>query len=129
MTNKEIKFELAKIALTRCNFMSSETLTEGLRNLYEWITEEPEPANDGVDNYTEHNNKPIGEILRYIAKERHGNYYATKLEKVFNKSNIKTVGDLMRIEMRDFSKYGNIGKGSITRIDDALEELYGIKNW
>jgi hypothetical protein len=129
MTNKEIKFELAKVALIRCNFMASETLTEGLRNLYEWITEEPEPANDGVENYTEHNNKPIDEILRYMAKKRHGHYYATKLEKVFNESNIKTVGDLMRIGILDFSKYGNIGKGSITHIDDALEELYGIKNW
>ena len=129
MTNKEIKLELAKVALTTCRHMTSESLSESIKNLYEWITEEPELANDGVENYTEYNNKPIGDILRYIAKERHGNFYATKLEKVFNKSNIKTVGDLMRIGMLDFSKYGNIGKGSVTRIDDALEELYEIKNW
>ena len=42
MTNKEIKFELAKIALERCAFSTSETLAEGLKNLYEWIVEEPE---------------------------------------------------------------------------------------
>lgn len=42
MTNKEIKFELAKVALEKCCFMTSETLTEGLKNLYDWIVEEPE---------------------------------------------------------------------------------------
>lgn len=41
MTNKEIKLELAKLALEKCCFTTSETLTEGLKNLYEWIVEEP----------------------------------------------------------------------------------------
>ena len=41
MTNKEIKFELAKVALTTCRHMISESLTESLENLYDWITEEP----------------------------------------------------------------------------------------
>jgi len=41
MTNKEIKFELAKVALTTCRHMTSESLTESLQNLYDWITEEP----------------------------------------------------------------------------------------
>ena len=40
MTNKEIKFELAKVALTTCRHMTSESLTESLKNLYDWIIEE-----------------------------------------------------------------------------------------
>lgn len=43
MTNKEIKFELGKIALTRCD----GDLTESLRNIYEWIIEEPEEVISG----------------------------------------------------------------------------------
>lgn len=41
MTNKEIKFELAKVALTTCRHMTSESLSESLTNLYDWIMEEP----------------------------------------------------------------------------------------
>jgi hypothetical protein len=39
------------------------------------------------------------------------------------------VGDLLKIGRSGFLKYRNVGKGSISRIDDALEKLYGIKNW
>ena len=42
MTNKEIKFELAKVALTTCRHMTSESLSESLTNLYDWVMEEPE---------------------------------------------------------------------------------------
>ena len=41
MTNKEIKFELAKVALTTCRHMTSESLTESIKNLYDWVIEEP----------------------------------------------------------------------------------------
>ena len=40
MTNKEIKFELAKVALTTCRHMTSDSLSESLKNLYDWIIEE-----------------------------------------------------------------------------------------
>lgn len=40
MTNKEIKFELAKVALTTCRHMTSESLSESLTNLYDWVMEE-----------------------------------------------------------------------------------------
>ena len=42
MTNKEIKFELAKVALTTCRHMTSESLSESITNLYDWVMEEPE---------------------------------------------------------------------------------------
>ena len=42
MANKEIKLELARAALTMCKFTTSEALTEALKNLYEWIVEEPD---------------------------------------------------------------------------------------
>ena len=42
MTNKEIKFELAKVALATCRHMTSESLSESLTNLYDWVMEEPD---------------------------------------------------------------------------------------
>ena len=128
MENKEIKFELAKIALERCNFSTSETLTESLKNLYDWIMEEPE-----VDVKTEQKNSfddiDIKEVLNIVRKNRaFSSGITTMLETIFRKNNINTVGDLVRIGRRDFSKYRLVGKKSIWAIDDALEEL-GAKGW
>ena len=128
MENKEIKFELAKIALERCNFSTSETLTESLKNLYEWIMEEPE-----VDVKTEQKNSfddiDIKDVLSIVRKNRGlSSGIATMLETIFRKNNINTVGHLVRIGRRDFSKYRLVGKKSIWAIEDALEEL-GVKSW
>ena len=128
MENKEMKFELAKIALERCNFSTSETLTESLKNLYEWIMEEPE-----VDVKTEQKNSfddiNIKEVINLVCiKQGFRNGIATSLETIFRKIIINTVGDLIRIGRRDFSKYRLVGKKSIWAIEDALEEL-GVTTW
>lgn len=128
MTNREIKFELARLALEKCCFTTSETLTEGLKNLYEWVVEEPE-----VEEETEQKNifdgTDIREVLNIVRKNRYYNSsIATMIDSVFLENNIKTVGDLMRIGRRDFSKYRLIGKKSILAIDEALNEL-GVKTW
>ena len=128
MTNKEIKFELAKVALEKCCFTTSETLTEGLKNLYEWVIEEPDVevktiAKNSFDNID------IKEVLNIVRKNQcFSSGIATMLETIFNNNNINTVGDLIRIGRRDFSKYRLVGKKSIWVIDDALAEL-GIKGW
>ena len=135
MTNREIKFELAKVALTTCRHMTSESLSESIKNLYEWIIEEPEVVveqteKDDKNPSIEYDNKPIGEVISCISKSgQMGITYATKLADIFHNNEINTVGDLLRIGGRYFSKYRNVGKGSISRIDDALEQLYGIKDW
>jgi len=135
MTNREIKFELAKVALTTCRHMTSESLSESIKNLYEWIIEEPEVVveqteKDDKNPSIEYDNKPIGEVISCISKSgQMGITYATKLADIFHNNEINTVGDLLRIGGRYFSKYRNVGKGSISRIDDALEQLYGINDW
>ena len=128
MTNKEIKFELARIALERCNFSTSETLTESLKNLYEWIMEEPE-----VEVKTEQKNSfddiDIKEVLNIVRKNRGlSSGIATTLEGIFDSNNINTVGDLVCIGRRNFSKYRNVGKKSIWAIEDSLNEL-GVTTW
>lgn len=128
MTNREIKFELARLALEKCCFTTSETLTEGLKNLYEWIVEEPEVEVKTIDKNS-FDSVDIKEVLNIVRKNQgFGSGIATSLETIFNNNNINTVGDLMRIGRRDFSKYRLVGKKSIWTIDDALNEL-GIKGW
>lgn len=128
MTNKEIKFELAKVALTKCNFMTSESLTESLNNLYEWIMEEPKVEEETVDNNS-FGSIGIKEVLNIVRKNHSsGSGIATLLGTAFHKNNISTVDDLVRIGRHDVSKYRLVGKKSIWAIDDALAEL-GVKGW
>lgn len=128
MENKEIKFELAKIALERCTFSTSETLIESLKNLYEWIMEEPEVEVETIDKNS-FDDIDIKEVLNIVRiKQGLRNGIATTLEGIFDSNNINTVGHLVRIGRRDFSKYRLVGKKSIWAIEDALEEL-GVKSW
>ena len=129
MTDREIKFELAKVALTTCRHMTSESLTESIKNLYEWIIEEPEVDVDKPK--TDYDKTSVREIIKYLVNNRkYGDQrYASSLVNVFNDNGINTVGDILRIGRREFMQIKGVGKGSVTRIDDALEDLYGIINW
>ena len=128
MTNKEIKFELAKVALTTCRHMTSEALTESVKNLYEWIVEEPEVEEEAIDKNS-FDSIDIKEVLNIVRKNQgYGSGIATSLETVFSNNNINTVGDLMHIGRREFSKYRLVGKTSILAIDNALDEIE-VKGW
>ena len=123
MTNREIKFELAKIALVQCVSIDS------IKQMYEWIIEEPE---DDVDNpKPDYNKTSVREIIKHLVKNgRYGDQrYVSSLVNVFNDNGINTIGDILRIGRRAFMQIKNVGKGSVTRVDDSLEELYGIKDW
>lgn len=75
---------------------------------------------------------PVEVIISWIERKGYGynsGGYAFKLTKIFKENNIKTVGDLLRLGKFEFKKLKQVGKGSYTRIDDALEELYNIKGW
>ena len=122
MTNREIKFELAKIALVQCVSIDS------IKEMYEWIIEEPEVEEETIDK-NGFDSIDIKEVLNIVRKnQRFSSGIATSLETIFNKNNINTVGDLMRIGRCDFRKYRLVGKKSVWAIDDAFEEL-GIKCW
>lgn len=128
MENKEIKFELAKVALATCRHMTSEALTESLKNLYEWVVEEPE-VEEETEQKSSYDKIDIKEVLNIVRKNKDSvSGIATSLETVFNSNNINTVGDLMRIGRHDFSKYRLVGKKAIWATDDAMDEL-GVATW
>lgn len=126
MTNREIKFELAKAALTGNKALSAGVTLEVL---YRWIIEEPEVDVDKPK--TDYDKTSVREIIKYLVKS--GRYsdqrYASSLVNVFNDNGINTIGDILRMSRQAFMKIKGVGKGSATRIDDALDELYGIKDW
>jgi DNA-directed RNA polymerase alpha subunit len=128
MTNKEIKLELAKVALATCRHMTSEALTEILKNLYEWVVEEPDVEVETTDKNS-FDDIDIKEVLNIVRKNQgFSSGLATMLETVFHNNNINTVGDLMHISRHEFSRYRLVGKKSIWAIDDALNEL-GATTW
>ena len=72
---------------------------------------------------------PIEVIIGHIERRGYDPGYSVRLGKLFAANDIKKVGDLLRIGRCQFKKYRNVGKGSLSRIDDALEDLYDIKDW
>ena len=121
MTNREIKFELAKIALVQCVSIDS------VKQMYEWIIEEPEVDVDKPK--TDYDKTSVREIIKYLVKNDRYNdkRYAISLVNVFNDNGINTIGDILKMGRQAFMQIKGVGKGSVTRIDDALEELYGIE--
>ena len=75
------------------------------------------------------NTAPVSAIIRHIESIGWGRGYGERLSKLFAANNIKYVGKILRIGRRGFMEYRSVGRGSISRIDDALEDLYGIKGW
>lgn len=128
MTNQEIKFELAKVALNRCNFLSSETFTESLHILYEWIISDDDKEQDDKPNMDKVNETPINAIIDFV-KTYFPRSYATKLDRIFGENSIRTIGELLKIGKRNFKQYRDIGSGSISVIEKALWELYKIQIW
>jgi DNA-directed RNA polymerase alpha subunit len=114
MTDREIKLELTKIAMP-CG-MPIETA----KKYYEWIMEEPE--REVVDKPTKWDDTPIEELA-----------YKTRIEGTIIKrckdNGINTVGDLIRCGAHKFLTFKLVGKGTITQIDNALEDHFGISDW
>ena len=71
---------------------------------------------------------PINILVGHVQKHDYCGY-GVRLGKLFDGNDIKTIGDLLRIGRRTFKKYRNVGGGSLSRIDDALAEMYDINGW
>lgn len=142
MTNKEIKFELGKIALSKCNFMSSEDLSSSLKNVFEWIIEEPTEEVIPEKPVNDYEQKPIREVYNEMqcieeaekAEKMTGNNWqkhghARRFLNVANYYNIETVGQLLEIGKADFMRLKNMGRKCADYVSMALKNLYGIEKW
>ena len=72
---------------------------------------------------------PIAAVTTHIENTWRVGGYGAKLSRIFKDNDIKTVGDLLNLGRDKFRKIRNVGCGSLTRIDEALEDLYEIKGW
>lgn len=123
MTNKEIKLELAKAALQGgYDIPNLANPLDKLNILYEWVNEKEE--NDS----TEYDDTDIRVLLDTINRNGYCIGAGARLEKIFRAKEINTLGDLLRINRYEFSKYEGLGKKTFWTIVEALEEL-GIKEW
>lgn len=147
MTNKEIKFELAKVALTTCQHMTSESLTESLKNLYDWIMEEPvensawsddDKKNDGTTAGKEYENESLAELIRKVdwldvlnnknSKVRRRGYAKT-FARVCSSYDINTIKDLLKFGSYNLRDARNMGAANLAIVSEALYLLYGIDKW
>ena len=71
---------------------------------------------------------PINILVGHVQKNDYCGY-GVRLGKLFDKNDIKTIGDLLRITRRMFKRYQGVGGGCLSRIDDVLDEMYDIKGW
>ena len=71
---------------------------------------------------------PINIFIGHVQKNDYCGY-GVRLGKLFDKNNIKTIGDLLRIGRRDFKKYQGVGGGCLSRIDDVFDKMYDIGGW
>ena len=74
------------------------------------------------------NATPINILVGHVQKNDYCGY-GVRLGKLFDKNDIKTIGDLLRITRRMFKRYQGVGGGCLSRIDDVLNEMYDIKGW
>ena len=110
----------------RDEYLKIEQERDELKERVAQLEPKTEPDRWWPDNV---DSAPVSVILSHVGYDGYNPGYETRLGKIFESNNIKTVGNLLRIGRRDFRKYRSVGGGSITRIDDALEMLYDIKGW
>lgn len=115
-TLEELRDEYSKIELERNDLKERLAQLEPKADADRWWPDDVDMA-------------PVGVLIRQIESSVWDCGYGARVGKLFDRYNINTVGDLLRIGRRDFKKYRSVGRGSISRIDDALGELYDIKGW
>lgn len=143
MTDKEIKFELARTALLS-HFLLAE---QSLQELYEWIIEEeeitPEPVSEQPVK-VDYESRPISEVYNEMSimeeeekleKKREGyrnvqrKGHAVRFLNAARCAEIETVGQLVAYGKADFIRARNMGVHCADYVSIALKKLYGIEKW
>lgn len=110
ITDEEMKFELAKAALM--GGMS----TEQMRRAYEWIKEKNDPQKD-LDKVS------ISDMEEGLGM------LAVRFRNRCMESDIKTVGELVRLGKTGFRAQKQVGGGLVASVETLLQEKYGVDSW
>lgn len=124
--NKSLDEKMECICKMRGEYLKIEQERDELKERVAQLEPKADPDRWWPDNV---DSAPVSAITNRIGTMKYDPGYRVKLEKIFWLNDIKTVGDLLRIGSRDFRRYRSVGAGSLTRIDEALEDLYDIKGW
>lgn len=104
------------------------------------LLEEEKPRGEDMNKY-----RPIEDVITEISrmdKERqrvwamtgctykpNNGGFAARLDKIFRRTGIKTLDDLLKTGKRGLRRTRQVGKKTLQVLDMALSNLYGIKDW
>lgn len=132
MTGEEIRLQLALAAIA-----SNKDLSD-VERFYSWVTNCKE--NESKSRTSEENSLKkdfnvsvdtlCEEVDRLARKDnRTKTTYGSNISYQLGRKGIYTINDLLKYGRKKVSDLYGIGKLTLSFIDDALDNLYGIKSW
>ena len=132
MTDKEIRLQLALAAIA-----SNKDLSV-IERFYAWVTNCKE--NESKSRTSEENSLKTDlnvsvdtlceEVDRLARKDnRTKTTYGRHISYQLGRKGIYTINDLLKYGRKEVSDLYGIGKLTLSFIDEALDNLYGIKSW
>lgn len=104
------------------------------------LLEEEKPRGEDMNKY-----RPIEDVITEISRmdnERlrvwamtglsykpNKGGFASRLDKIFRRTGVKTLDDLLKMGKRGLRRTRQVGKKTLQVLDMALSNLYGIKDW
>lgn len=110
MTDKELRLELAKAAL------SGGSSIESAKMWYAWVSENVSKEKD-LDSVK------VSELEQYLGMS------AVRFRNRCMENNIHTVGQLVRVGSGGFRSMRLVGSGMVGKLRKILSEKYGVEEW
>ena len=132
MTDKEIRLQLALAAIA-----SNKDLSD-VERFYDWVTNCKE--NENESRTSEENslktdfNVSVDTLCNevdYLARKdnRTKTTYGSNISYQLGLKGVYTINDLLKYGRKEVSDLRGIGKLTLSYIDEALNNLYGIESW
>lgn len=112
MTDKEIRLELAKAALTGGASM------ERMKEMFSWVSGETKEASS-VDI----------DMVKVSELEQHLGMSAVRFRNRCMENDIHTVGQLVRIGSSGFRALRLVGSGLVSKLRVVLSDKYNVSDW
>lgn len=132
MTDKEIRLQLALAAIA-----SNKELSD-IERFYAWVTNCKENEKESLTSEENSLKKDFNVSVDALCEEvdslarkdnRTKTTYGSKVGYQLGLKGIYTVNDLLKAGRKEVGKRRGIGCVTLSYIDEALNNLYGIKSW